>query len=95
MWRLVQRDPDGNKHAINGVYHKIPPERVVFTFEYEGMPGHVFLETVTFEEQDSKTLMVDTAVFQSVDDRHGMLASVMEAGAVETMDRFAELLEKT
>lgn len=25
MWRLVQRDPDGNKHAINGVYHKIPP----------------------------------------------------------------------
>lgn len=26
------------------------PERVVQTFEWEGMPGHVIIDTVTFEE---------------------------------------------
>jgi uncharacterized protein YndB with AHSA1/START domain len=95
VWRFVQRDQDGNEYAFNGVYHAVvPPERLVYTFEFEGMPGHVLLETVTFEEHDGKTTATDTPVFQTVEDRDGMLASGMEEGAVETMDRFAELLAK-
>ncbi len=35
-------------HAI------VPPERLVYTFEFEGLPGHVMLETVTLEEHDGK-----------------------------------------
>jgi len=95
IWRFVQRDAGGNEYAFHGVYHGIEsPDRIVYTFEFEGVPGHVLLETVTFEDQDGKTKLVDQSVFQSVEDRDGMLMSGMEEGAAETMDRFAELLAK-
>ena len=95
VWRFVQRDVDGNAYAFNGVYHEIAsPERLVYTFEFEGLPGHVLLETVTFEEHDGQTKLTDKSIFQSVEDRDGMLMSGMEQGAVETMDLFAELLAK-
>lgn len=92
-WRYLQRDPQGNEHAFHGVYHDIAaPERLVFTFEYEGVPGHVLLDTVTLEEVDGKTRLTDQSVFQSVADRDGMVQSGMESGATETMDRLEELL---
>lgn len=95
VWRFVQRDADGNEYAFKGVYHDITPsERLVFTFEFEGMPGHVLLETMTFEEDDGKAKLTDRSVFQTVEDRDGMLESGMEEGATETMDRLAELLAK-
>jgi uncharacterized protein YndB with AHSA1/START domain len=50
------------------------------------------LETVTFEEHDGKTKLTDTSVFDTVEDRDGMLESGMEEGAAETMDRLAEIL---
>lgn len=93
MWRYVQRGADGSEHGFFGVYHAItPPERLIYTIEFEGLPGHVGLETITFEERDGKTTMLDLGVFQSVADRDGMLASGMEGGAAETWDRFEELL---
>ncbi len=95
VWRFVQHDREGNEFAFNGVYHDVTwPERLVYTFEWEAMPGHVLLETLTFEEQDGKTTVTDTSVFQSVEDRNGMLSNGMEGGAAESMDRFAELLKK-
>jgi hypothetical protein len=36
--------------------------------------------------------LTDQVVYQSVEDRDGMPHSGMEAGASESMDRFAELL---
>ena len=94
IWRYVQRGADGNEYGFNGVYHEITsPERIVFTFEFEGMPGHVLLETVTFEERGGKTMMRDLSVFQSIEDRDGMLQSGMEGGASESWDRFDEVLK--
>jgi uncharacterized protein YndB with AHSA1/START domain len=94
-WRFVQNDAHGNEFAFHGVYHGVDaPERMVYTFEFEGMPGHVLLETVTFEERDGKTMMMDQSVFQSVEDRDGMLMSGMEGGAAESMDRLERLLAK-
>jgi uncharacterized protein YndB with AHSA1/START domain len=58
------------------------------------MPGHVVVETVTFEERDGKTTVTSTSLFDSVEDRDGMLESGMEAGANESWDRLAELLER-
>ncbi len=93
VWRFVQRDAGGNEYAFNGVFHQIvPPERLVRTFEFEGMPGHVLLETVTLEDLDGKTKVTGRSVFQTVEDRDGMLESGMEGGAAETMDRLSELL---
>ena len=93
VWRFVQHDADGNEFAFNGVYREIvPPERLSDTFEFEGMPGHVMVETVTFEEQNGKTKVTVTGMYQSVEDRDGMLQSGMEEGANESYERLVELL---
>jgi uncharacterized protein YndB with AHSA1/START domain len=94
-WRFVERGKDGNEYGFHGVFHEVTfPERIVWTFEFEGMPGHVLLETFSFQEQDGKTHMVDSSVFQSVADRDGMLQSGMESGAAESFDRLDEYLAK-
>lgn len=91
-WRIVQHGEDG-EHAFHGFYHLVqPPERIVRTFEYEGAPGHVILESATFEDLGGRTRVVTQAVFQSLEDRDGMVGAGMESGAVESMDRLAELL---
>src|SRR5262245_66608961 len=49
VWRFVQRDPQGNEYAFNGVYREIvPPERLVNTFEFEGVPGHIVVDSSVF-----------------------------------------------
>lgn len=96
MWRVVHRDAEGNEYALHGVYYEVsPPERVVDTFEFEGMPGHVMLETVTFEDLgDGRTRMTNRTVAQSVEDRDGMVRSGMEEGVNESLERLDELLEE-
>lgn len=92
-WRFIQHDPEGNTFAFRGVYHEVSPERIISTFEFEGMPGHVLLSTLTLEEHDGKTRVTDSSVFQSVEDRDGMLQTDMEEGAREGWDRFEEVLQ--
>ena len=49
-WRFVTDGPDGS-HAFRGTFRAIePPERIEQTFEWEGMPGHVVVETASFED---------------------------------------------
>jgi uncharacterized protein YndB with AHSA1/START domain len=94
-WRFVQRDGDGNEQGFHGVYHEAAaPDRIVHTFEWEGLPGHVLLETITLEEEDGRTRMTDSSVFQSVADRDGMLSSGMEHGAAASFDRLDQLLAR-
>jgi uncharacterized protein YndB with AHSA1/START domain len=94
-WRVVQTDTHGNEFAFRGVHHDVvAPERTVATFEFEGMPGHVVMQIATFESLGDKTRVVQQAVFQSVEDRDGMIASGMQKGSDDSMDRLAELLEK-
>jgi uncharacterized protein YndB with AHSA1/START domain len=90
-WRYVSRGEDGAEFAFNGVYQEIvPPERIVCTFEYEGMPGHVSVDTATFEERDGRTTLTVRSRFATVEDRDGMINSGMEAGFAETLDRLLE-----
>jgi uncharacterized protein YndB with AHSA1/START domain len=94
-WRVIQKGADGSEHGFRGVNHDVvAPERICQTFEYEGFPGHVALQTATFEPLGNKTKVVAHVVFQSVMDRDGMVASGMQEGADESMERLAELLEK-
>ena len=45
-----------NEEGFHGVMHGAPSlASVTRTFEYEGYPGHVSLETLTFEERGGKT----------------------------------------
>ena len=94
LWRFVQRDQQGNIYAFHGVYHDITaPERTVSTCEFEGVPGHVVLETSQLEAlPDGKTRLTTTSVFQSVEDRDGMVTSGMESGLRDSWDRLEELL---
>lgn len=93
IWRFVDRDAEGNEFAFRGVYHDVTsPERLVYTFEFEGMPGHVLLETITLEEKDGKTFITDSSVFQSVEARDGMIEAGMESGAAESFEMLDELL---
>jgi uncharacterized protein YndB with AHSA1/START domain len=90
-WRYVQRNPDGSQTGFRGEYREIaPPDRLVATFEWEGMPGHISLETTRFEEHGGGTRIVATTQFDSVDDRDGMLQYGMEEGAAELWDRLEE-----
>jgi hypothetical protein len=57
------------------------------------MPGHVLLETILLEEQDGKTFVTDSSVFQSVEARDGMLEAGLESGAAESWSMMDELLE--
>ncbi len=92
-WRYIQRDAQGNEYSFRGVFHDIQsPERIVQTFEFEGSPGQVLLDTILFEEIAGGTLIKDQSVFQSVAGRDAMLAENMEAGASESMERLAEIL---
>jgi uncharacterized protein YndB with AHSA1/START domain len=92
-WRFLMRDTDGEEIGFRGIYREVsPPERLVQTFEWEGMPGHVIVETATFEELDGRTKVTTTSLFHTTEERDGMLASGMETGLTETHDRLAELL---
>jgi uncharacterized protein YndB with AHSA1/START domain len=95
VWRYVSHEADGTAYGFHGVYHDVVwPERLVQTFEFEGTPGHVSLDTATFEEQDGKTKLTAKSVFQSLADRDAMVQSGMQEGSSEGMDRLAELVEK-
>jgi uncharacterized protein YndB with AHSA1/START domain len=92
-WRFVERAPDGQEYGFHGVVHDVvEPERLVQTFEFEGMPGHVSLESTTLEERDGRTLYTSVSVFQSVEDRDGMVGSGMEYGLRQSMDALDEVL---
>ena len=92
-WRFVHRTADGNEYGFRGEYREVvPPERIVQTFEFEPMAGHISVETATFTERDGRTLLTVRSVFSTKEDRDGMVQSGMEKGLAETHDRFAELL---
>jgi uncharacterized protein YndB with AHSA1/START domain len=94
-WRYTHRDVDGTEYGFHGVFHGTPsPDGIVQTFEYEGWPGHVSLETLTFEERGDCTLMRQNAVYQSVEDRDAMIQSGMESGVNDSMERLDELIAR-
>lgn len=94
-WRYLDREGDGSEHGFHGVFHGTPsPEGIVQTFEYEGAPGHVSLESAAFEERNGRTLVRIHSVYQSVEDRDAMVESGMESGINEGYDRLDELIAK-
>ena len=88
----------GDEHAFHGVNHEVlAPERIIGTFEFEGLPekGHVLLVTARFEAlPGDRTRLTSQSVFQSVSDRDGMLQSGMERGVDDGYERLDEILEK-
>ncbi|HUS14129.1 MAG TPA: SRPBCC domain-containing protein, partial [Chloroflexia bacterium] len=60
QWRFLHSGEEG-EFGFRGVYHDITaPERIVQTFEFEGVPGHAALETARFEELEGGKTRVTT-----------------------------------
>jgi uncharacterized protein YndB with AHSA1/START domain len=80
-WRFVEHGPDG-VHGFEGRFREVvPKERIVQTFEWDGMPGHVAVETMTLEDLGgNRTRMVTVSLFHTAAERDGMLQSGMEEG---------------
>lgn len=80
-WRVVEH-ADGQTHGFEGRYREVtPPERIVQTFEWDGMPGHVILEQMSLEDLgDGRTKLVNVSLFMTAEDRDGMMQSGMEDG---------------
>lgn len=94
-WRFVMRTADGSETAFRGTYREVvAPERVVQTFEWEGLPGHISVETATFEDLGDRTRVITTSLFHTPEERDGMLASGMERGLNESYARLDELLAR-
>jgi uncharacterized protein YndB with AHSA1/START domain len=87
---------DGHVYAFLGVYHElVVPERIIGTFEFDGLPerGHVILGTTKFEElPGNRCRLVHQSVFQSVEDRDGMIASGMDRGVNDGYTKLDTLL---
>ena len=94
-WRYVEHAPEG-VHGFEGRYREVtPPERLVQTFEWDGMPGYVEVTTVTFEDLgDGRTRVVTTALFHTTGERDGMLGSGMEKGLNQSYAALDGLLAK-
>jgi uncharacterized protein YndB with AHSA1/START domain len=72
-----------------------PPERLVHTFEWDGMPGHVVVETVILEDLgDGRTKVIITSLFHTTQERDGMLSSGMEEGLGQSYAALDALLAK-
>jgi uncharacterized protein YndB with AHSA1/START domain len=93
-WRYVEHGPDGT-HGFEGRYREVTPQdRLVLTFEWDGMPGHVAVETVTFEDLGARTKVVNTTLFHTTEERNGMIQSGMETGMNQSFEALDRLLEK-
>lgn len=93
VYRYVHRGADGVEHGFRGVFHGTPSlGGITQTFEYEGWPGHVSLETLHFDPIEGGTRLHIRSVYQSVEDRDGMVSSGMEDGVREGYERLDELV---
>ena len=94
-WRFISHNSDGSQDGFRGTYREVSaPERIVQTFEWEGMPGYICLETAEFEDLGDRTKVTTTSLFYTTEERDGMLGSGMEHGLNETYARLDELLAR-
>jgi uncharacterized protein YndB with AHSA1/START domain len=93
-YRYVHRTPDGDAWAFNGTFHSVREnEFAVQTFEFEGMPDVVAIETIAFEDLgDGRTRLRIHSTYPAVEARDGMVASGMETGLREGYERLDALV---
>ena len=93
-FRFVQRGNDGEEYAFNGVYHVVRDnEFAIQTFEFEGFPDVVSIESLTFEDLgDGRSRVRGHATYPSLEARDGMVSSGMESGMTEGYERLDKIL---
>ncbi|MGJ4843216.1 SRPBCC family protein [Leifsonia sp. Le1] len=93
-YRYVHRDPNGGEYGFRGVFHVVRDnEFAIQTFEFEGFPDVVSIESVTFEPLDGgRTRVKAHAVYPTLEARDGMVASGQAKGVTEGYERLDAVL---
>ena len=94
-WRFVGHNADGSELAFRGTYREVtPPERIVQTFEMEGPRGSTHVETISFEDLGDRTKLTMTLLFDTTEERDGLLAHGGESGMNQSYARVDALLAR-
>ncbi len=93
-YRYVHTDPEGTGYAFNGVFHVVREnEFAIQTFEFEGYPDVVSIESLTFVDLgDGRTRLESHSTYPSIEARDGMVSSGMEQGVTEGYERLEHIL---
>ena len=91
-YRYEWRNAKGTQFGTGGVCREfVPPERMVHTEAMDGCPGES-LTTLVLTEQDGKTTLTLTLLFESKELRDTALKSGMERGVAASFDRLETML---
>jgi len=92
-YRYIHHDPQGGAWGFHGVFHgPMTIDGGTQTFEFEGMPGHISMDTLVLEDHGDRTIVRTHTVFQTLEDRDGMVAAGMGRGVTEGYERLDEVL---
>ena len=91
-WRYVMTANGGFEVAFHGEYREVVPnERIVSTEIFEAMPEAAAVSTVTFAEQDGRTVVSILVQHASQEHRDGHINSGMEDGLQEALDYLEQI----
>jgi uncharacterized protein YndB with AHSA1/START domain len=91
VWRS---DSDGHEMGMGGAYREVvAPERIVVTevFDEAWYPGEA-VDTIVLAEQDGKTTLTQTILYNSRETRDAVLKSPMQHGMGMSYDRLENFL---
>ena len=93
-WRFRVKDTDGSEVVFRGAFREFDaPERVSWSFEWDGMPGYVCVDSSEFEDLgDGRTRVTTVSTFFFEEERDGMIEAGMESGLQDSYERLDELL---
>lgn len=101
VWRYCMKGPDGMESWGKAVYQEIvEPEKIVYKDTFVDADGNridgtpEMLITVTFTEENGKTRLASTTLFETAEQLQQVLEMGMEQGFTETLDRLEAHLDK-
>lgn len=93
-YRYVHTTPEGESYGFNGTFHSVREnEFAIQTFEFEGYPDVVAIESITFEDLgDGRSRIRVHSAYPSLESRDGMVQANMEHGVREGYERLDAIL---
>ena len=82
-----------SSYGFRGVFHSMARDNMVQTFEFDGAPGHVSLDTQVIDDlPGGRSRVKSHSIFMSVADRDAMVEAGMGDGIEDGFNRLEELL---
>lgn len=93
-YRFLTKAPGGIELSLTGVFHTVvPDERIVRTFEMEGMPFGVQLEVLNYSVlSESRSKLTKQVIYQTVEQRDDHLKLPFKQGISMAHDKLQETL---